>query len=60
MVEEAATTKRKSICIGVYVSPDMHNKLKKYSKESETMHGVKYTISDVVRLALKDFFDKNK
>ena len=60
MIEKVATAKRQSICIGVYVSHEMHDRLKEYSKESEKVHGVKYTLSDVVRLALKDFFDKNK
>ena len=58
MVGKTKKARKDSICIGVYVSLEIHDKLKAYSKMSEPRHGVKYTMSDVVRLALKDFFEK--
>lgn len=60
MVEKAIKPKRSSICIGVYVPKEMHDKLKAYSAQASDKHGIKYSLSDIVRLALKDFFDKNE
>lgn len=42
------------ICLGVYITADTHERLSALAKEREL------TLSDIVRMALKDYFAKNE
>lgn len=42
------------ICLGVYITADTHKRLSALAKEREL------TLSDIVRMALKDYLAKNE
>lgn len=42
------------ICLGVYITADMHDRLVGLAEEREL------TLSDIVRMALKDYLAKNE
>lgn len=53
-------TKRKDCYVGFYFSsPDDKQELVKLAKKL-TATGVKHSISDVIRLAVKEFIERNK
>ncbi len=51
--------KQEQICLGVYISKEDHKRLKEIASEKEKNLSVRVTISDIVRLAIRDCLANN-
>lgn len=50
--------KQKQICIGVHIPVEQHANLQEEANIKAAETGVRHTLSDIVRIAIKDYFAK--
>ncbi len=60
-METQVTSKRKrsESYIGVYLTPEDRKKVAELAERKTAENGVKHSNSDIVRLALKEYLEKN-
>ncbi len=47
--------KKKDVCIGVNITPELHQKIKVAAEKQTAKQGVNYSLSDIVRAAIVSY-----
>jgi len=58
MNNKAIKPKQKQICIGIHIPVEQHANLQEEARVKAAETGVRHTLSDIVRIAIKKYFAK--
>ena len=49
-----------TVCIGVHIPKELHAQVGVVAEKKKKQTGMRYTLSDIVRIALKEYLDRER